>query len=185
MTNRQLDAKLVLCHVPTKNSAAARKFYDTLLGGDDFARSLHDRIESYYRPVSEDGLTLSVVARQNDREPITCWFAVDNLDETVRRLEAAGGKVVLRSAPMPVSATPAAKKFYQDALQSLGEQPTDSVGQFATMLDPDENYFGLMQLEGPTKTHFRADPIDRTLSAEQVARHDRWRQQGEPLMKSS
>jgi len=33
MTNAQLNAKLVICSVPTKNSAAAQQFYNTLLGG--------------------------------------------------------------------------------------------------------------------------------------------------------
>jgi predicted enzyme related to lactoylglutathione lyase len=185
MANRQLKAKLVICSVPTKNSATARKFYDTLLGGEDFARSLNDRIESYYRPISQDGLTLSIAGRQNDREPITCWFAVDNLDETVRQLEAAGGKVVVKSTPMPISGPPEAKKFFEDAVRSRGEQPSQSAGHFATMLDPDENYVGLMQVEGPTKTLLKAEPAHRTLSAEQVAEHDNWKQHGEPLMKST
>jgi predicted enzyme related to lactoylglutathione lyase len=184
MANRQLNAKLVMCGVPTKNSATAQKFYNTLLGGNDFARSLNDKIESCFRPISEDGVTLSIVARQNDREPITCWFAVDNLDDTVRQLEAAGGKVVVKSTPMPVSAPPQAKKFFEDAVTSRGEQPTASSGNFATMLDPDQNYVGLMQLDGPTKTHFRAEATDRVLSAEQVAAHDKWMKQGEPLMKT-
>ncbi len=97
MANRQLNAKLVICSVPTKNSAAAQQFYNTLFGGADFARTLNDQIESYYRPISEDGLTLTIAARQSDREPITCFFAVDNLNETVEQLEAAGGKVVVNS----------------------------------------------------------------------------------------
>src|SRR5262245_56048399 len=110
MANSQLNAKLILCNVPTRNSATARKFYDTLFGGQDFARNLNDKIESHYRPISQDGLTLAVVSRQDDREPITCYFAVDNLAETVRQLEAAGGKIVLNSTPLPVSGSPAAKK---------------------------------------------------------------------------
>ena len=147
MANRQLNAKLVICNVPTKNSGAARKFYNTLFGGQDFARSLNDKIKSFYRPINQDGLTLGIAARQNDREPITCFFAVDNLDATVRQLVAAGGKVVLNSTDLPISGPPQAKKTFDDALTKRGAQPSNSAGRFVTMLDPDENYIGLMQLD--------------------------------------
>ena len=79
MANQQLNAKLILCNIPTKNSAAARKFYNTLFGGQDFARSLNDKIESYFRPISQDGVTLAIATRSNDREPITAFFAVDSV----------------------------------------------------------------------------------------------------------
>lgn len=183
MANQQLQAKLVVCNVPTKNPAAARKFYDTLLGGQDFARSLNDKIESYFRPIHEDNLTLSIGTRSNDREPITCFFAVDNLEETVRQLVAAGGKVVLNSTEMPVSGPPQATKIFNDHLAAQQLQPTNTVGRFATMLDPDGNYVGLMQLEDSIQTHFNARPEQRTLSKAQVDRIDHWKQHGEPLMK--
>src|SRR6266849_6388644 len=114
MANQKLHAKLVTCTVPTKNSAAAQKFYNTLFGGQDFARSLNDKFESYFRPISQDGLTLSIATRSNDREPITCFFAVDNLDATVSQLVAAGGKVVVNSSALPVSGPSQAIKVFQD-----------------------------------------------------------------------
>src|SRR5271169_1397882 len=122
MANRQLNAKLVMCHIPTNNSATAQRFYNTLFGGDDFARSLAT-IESYYRPISQDGVTLTMAGRQDQREPITCYFAVDNLDDTVRQLVAAGGKVVVNSTLMPVSGPPAAKKVFDDAVTARGGRP--------------------------------------------------------------
>jgi hypothetical protein len=39
MATRQLNAKLVMCSIPTTNSAAAQQFYNTLLGG----RISHER----------------------------------------------------------------------------------------------------------------------------------------------
>ena len=181
MANRQLNAKLVICHIPTKNSATAQKFYNTLFGGDDFARSLAP-IEAYYRPISQDGLTLSMAAPHDAREPITCYFAVDNLDDTVRQLVAAGGKVVVNSTPMPISGPPAAQKVFDDAVRARGGQPSNISGRFVTMLDPDENYIGLMQLEGLAQNQFNAQPAQRMLSQQQVADHDNWKQHGEPLM---
>jgi predicted enzyme related to lactoylglutathione lyase len=183
MANQQLNAKLVVCSVPTKNTAAARKFYDTLFGGQDFARSLNDKIESYFRPIHQDGLTLSIAKRSDDREPITCFFAVDNLDETVGQLVAAGGKVVVNSTAMPISGPPQAVKVFKDAhMAQHGVQPSNTMGQFVTMLDPDGNYLGLLQLEDSMKPHFNAEPAQRTLSKAQVDELDNWKKNVEPLI---
>ncbi len=183
MANRQLNAKLVMCNVPTTNSDAARKFYDALFGGEDFARSLNDKVESYFRPISQDGVTLTIARRQDDREPITCYFAVDDLADTVKQLEAAGGKVVLNSTPIPVSGPPEAKKVFDDAVKSSGDQPSDNAGQFATLLDPDGNYIGLMQLQGSLQRSFNARQAQRMLSQDQVNELDNWKQRGASLLK--
>ena len=180
MANQQLQAKLVSCNVPTKNTAAARKFYDTLFGGQDFARSLWDKHESYFRPISQDGVHITIGARQNDREPITCFFAVDNLEETVRQLVAAGGKVVVNSTPMPISGSPQAVKVFHEG--AAAGQTATTMGHFATMLDPDGNYLGLMQVDNSMQPHFNARPAQRTLSKTQVDNLENWKQHGEPKM---
>ncbi|SRR6266516_681911 len=181
MANRQLNAKLVICSVPTKNSAAAQQFYNTLFGGADFARTLNDQIESYYRPISEDGLTLTIAARQSDREPITCFFAVDNLNETVEQLEAAGGKVVVNSTPITVSAPEKAKQAF--AKFNKGQEAPATAGQFVGMIDPDGNYLGLLQLDSSTHHLLNAGPAGRTLSQAQVDQLDNWKQHGEAAMR--
>lgn len=180
MVNSQLNAKLVICSVPTKNSAAAQKFYNALLGGQDFGRSLTDKIESYYRPISQDGLTLSITARQNEREPITCFFAVDNLDETVRELVAAGGTVVVNSTALTASGPPQAISTFQEGVKSQAAQASTSTGSFVTMLDPDGNYLGLIQLDSSIQPLFNAQ--QRTLSQEQVNQLNNWKEHGESLM---
>jgi predicted enzyme related to lactoylglutathione lyase len=166
MANQQLNAKLVMCTVPSKNSAAAQKFYDALFGGQDFARSLTDKVESHYRPIDESGLTMSITARHDDREPITCFFAVDNLDQTIRQLVAAGGKVVVQSTELPASGSP----------QAVNAAPAKSLGHFATMLDPDGNYLGLMQLTDAMQNYFKARPANRALTKAQVDNIDHWKQ---------
>lgn len=175
MATQQLNAKLVICSVPTKNSAASQKFYNALFGGDDFARSLNDKIESYFRPISQDGLNLTVTARQNDREPITVYFAVDNLDQTIKALEAAGGKVVVNSTPVPISGKPEAVKAFHGAHGIQGAQAQSTAGQFATMQDPDGNYLGLMQLESHVQALLGAQPAHRQLSATQVSNIETWK----------
>jgi predicted enzyme related to lactoylglutathione lyase len=182
MANLQLKAKLVVCNVPTSNSAAARKFYDTLFGGADFARSLNDKIESYYRPISEDGLTLAIATRQEAREPVTCYFAVDDLATAVRELEAAGGKVVVKSTPLPISGSSVALKVFDDDNKAKGVHAAQVPSHWATMLDPDGNYIGLLQLQGTLQHNLKAEPAQRRLSAQQVADLDHWKQHGEPLL---
>ena len=177
MANQQLNAKLVFCNVPTKNSDVAQKFYNTLLGGQDFAQSLNDKHESHFRPINDQGLTLSIGTRNDEREPITCFFAVDNLNDTVRQLEAAGGTVVVKSTEMPASGPPEALKVAQEV------EPSTNWGQFVTMLDPDGNYFGLMQLADSAQSTFNARPAQRKLSKDQVDKQERWKQRGAPLMK--
>lgn len=179
MANTQLNAKLVICSVPTSNSAAAQKFYNTLFGGDDFAPTLNQQVESYYRPISDQGLTLTVAARQSDRQPITCHFAVDNLDEMVKQLEAVGGTVVVNPAPVPVSAPDQAKQAFA---QVVGQKPPDVAGRWVGMIDPDGNYFALMELDSGTQRQLQAGPEGRKLSQTQVDQLDRWKQHGGPAM---
>jgi predicted enzyme related to lactoylglutathione lyase len=179
MANQQLNAKLVICSVPTRNSAAAQQFYNALLGGTDFAPSLNDQLDSYYRPISDDGLTLTVAARQSDREPITCYFAVDNLDETVKQLQAAGGTVVVNPAPVNISAPDQAKQVYAEV---VGQPAPDVAGRWVGMTDPDGNYLALMQLDSATQQQLNAGPANRKLSQTQVDRLERWKQRGGPTM---
>lgn len=135
-------AKLVSCNVPTKNSAAAQKFYNTLLGAQNFGRSATSHVESHFRPIGSGNLHLTITTRQDEREPITCYFSVDNLDDTISQLTAAGGKVVVNPTPMPASGP--------------GKQSSEGLGRFATMLDPDGNAFGLIQLDKSGKTLLNA-----------------------------
>jgi len=177
MANQKLNAKLVACTVPTKNSAAAQKFYNTLFGGQDFAQSLTDKMACFFRPIDENGLTLTIAPRNDDREPITCFFAVDNLTDMVNQLSAAGGKIVVNTTPMPASGPPQAMQAAQTVT------PSTNLGTFVTMVDPDGNYIGLIQVDNSMQSHFKARPEQRMLSKDQVDKHAQWKQVGEPLMK--
>jgi len=182
MANQQLNAKLVICSVPTRNSSAAQQFYNALLGGNDFAPSLNQQVESYYRPISEDGLTLTVAARQSDRESITCYFAVDNLDEMVKQLQAAGGTVIVNPAPVATTAPSEVKQAYAEV---VGQQAPDQAGRWAGMTDPDGNYLALMQLDSATQQQLNAGPAHRRLSQTQVDQLERWKQHGGPAMRAA
>lgn len=184
MANQQLKAKLVLCSVPTRNSDAARAFYNTLFGGDDFARSLNASPDSYYRPIHRDGLTLTINSRQNDREPLTCFFAVDDLQATMDALQKAGGTVVVQPDPVTVTAPPEAQKALRETVASQSANTDGPAGRWAGVLDPDGNYFAIIELAPNMQSLFNAEPNNRMLSQEQVQSVEHWKQHGQGAMKS-
>jgi len=105
------------------------------------------------------------------------------LQQAVQQLEAAGGKVVVNSTAMPISGPPQAVQAFHATFAAPAAQPPTTMGNFVTMLDPDGNYLGLMQLDESMQPHFNAQPAQRTLSTAQVSKIDQWKQQGEPLIK--
>ncbi len=147
MPEGKLKSAIVLCNVPTANSGAAIKFYDTLLGEPGFVPAPVKEVTSFFREISKCGLNLVITDRQDAREMITCYFAVDNLDEALRELKAAGGKEIVRPTEVPGPDQPTG----QGATKNRKPPPT---GRMATMLDPDGNYIGLIQLEGKAKSYF-------------------------------
>jgi predicted enzyme related to lactoylglutathione lyase len=127
MATAELRAKLVFCNVPTVNSDAALRFYGTLLGSEDFVPA-PNRPDSYFRPISPDGIDLTINRRYEDTESWTCYFAVDSLDRAIEELRGIGGEVVSEPSSVPSAG-------------GNGE-----IGRFAVMLDPDRNHVGLIEL---------------------------------------
>jgi predicted enzyme related to lactoylglutathione lyase len=145
-----IRSKLVICNIPTVDTEAAQKFYGTLLGGGEFAPA-PNREESYYRPISPDGIDLTITKRYEELESWTCYFAVDNLERTLEELREAGAEVKLK----PTSVAGAGAK--------------GDVGRMAIVLDPDKNSVGLLELtDSGAQKYFGLDER-RELRAEQLA----------------
>lgn len=179
MPLNSLKASLILCNVPSTNSEAARRFYATLLGldMDDFARGLNDEVESYFVPISEDGVDLTVTQRYVDEERLTCYFAVEDLDRTIEQLSDMSGKVVVK--PRSVKVGPdRARRFYEEAAKRAGVEVGDTVGTMSVLLDPDGNHVGLMQLEEFAKAHFKVGRFAQKLSDGQLEEHATAREAG-------
>lgn len=173
MAQSRLQAKLIMCNVPTSNSAGARKFYNALLGGDDFVRNLNDKIESYSRPISPDGIDLTISPRVDDREGLMCYFGVADLQAAIETLKKLGGTVVVQPLDVNVSGSPKALEFYRRQNERRGEAvASNKVGRMAIMLDPDGNYVGLMQLEESAKRYFRVGKFYQPLQRDQVEQLD-------------
>jgi len=174
-----LKASLVLCNVPTTNSDAARRFYGRLLGVDtgEFARGLNDRVESYFIPLSEDGIDLTITQRFTDEERLTCYFAVENLDAALAELTETEAKVV--AEPQQIYVGPErAKRFFQKAAERQGLTVGDSIGRLAVLLDPDGNHVGILELEEVAQAHFKVGKYAQQLSDARVAEHREAREAG-------
>ena len=144
-----LRSKLVICNIPTVDSDAAMKFYGTLLGGGDFARA-PNKEESYYRPISPDGVDLTITKRHEEQEGWTCYFAVDDLERALEELQGAGAKVIQEIMSV-------------DAARGEGD-----VGRMAIVLDPDKNSVGLLEVtDAGAKKYFGVDQR-RELRPEQL-----------------
>jgi predicted enzyme related to lactoylglutathione lyase len=164
-----LKSKLILCNVPTSDSSAAQAFYGALLGADDFLKAPNEE-ESYTLPLSQDGVDLNITRRYDDQERLTCYFAVDDLDEALRVAEENGGKLMVEPRTVPIDEQSA--KLLA-ASQRGRVEVGDSVGRMAVVLDPDGNHVGLMQLAGSVHRHFRWGEAQRPLEADQVEDHAR------------
>lgn len=150
MPQVKLKAKLVICNVPSTNFEKARRFYSALFGSDDFVRGPNRKVESYNRPLSPDGIDLSITQRYDDREGFTCYFAVNNLGNAIEMLREAGGTVVTEPTRIPA---PDGRAL---------------MGTMAVMLDPDGNHVGLIQLDKRAHGHFRLGVYQRPLQPDQV-----------------
>lgn len=150
MVEAKLKAKLVICNVPSTNFGQARRFYSALFGSDDFVRGPNREVESYNRPLSPDGIDLSITQRYDDREGFTCYFAVKDLAQAVEMLQEAGGRLVTEPTPVPEP------------------DGRGKMGLMAVMLDPDGNHVGLIELNTRAHGHFRLGRFQRPLQPDQV-----------------
>lgn len=158
---QKLKSKLILCNVPTVRSDEARRFYGALLG-QDFARGLSPEVESYFAPLSPDGVDITITQRFDDSERLTCYFAVDDLDRSIRELTELGAEVMVPPREVPIG-PPEARERYEKSL-ARDSKPgrgkdvpvrADRAGRMAVLLDPDRNHIGLMELDDHAKRHFR------------------------------
>jgi len=166
-------AKLIQCNVPSTNIRRSRAFYRALFADLEFARSLSDEMEAYHKPISVDGIKLTISPRQDEQEQITCYFAVDNLDETLTALEQMGGTVIVE--PFTLYTSPEAFPEYESEVRQYDPEarPSTDIGQSALVRDPDGNLIGLTELREDVYRTFKYGKFRVDLEAEQVAQHRR------------
>ncbi len=163
-----LSGKLVFYDVPASDLDKSRKFYAALLGTDDFAQAPSPKLKSLFHPLSADGIDITIHPKRDQNPPdITmAYFAVDDLQAAVKALVAAGGKKVHGPVDIPLPAGPGLAQ-YKASAKAARQQVGGRVGQGVTMLDPDSNPVGIVQLEGYAAFYFRAGPFHTPLRADQ------------------
>ncbi len=107
--------------IPSDNPEANIKFFRDAFGWNfiQFGK------EEYWLAVTGDekkpGINGAIMKKRDPNQPLTNSISVDDIDVAIRKVEAAGGLIVVPKTPVP------------------------GVGWLAYFKDPDGNILGLMQ----------------------------------------
>jgi len=113
-----------ICHfeIPADDPAAARTFYSTLFSWRIEPIPRADGEYLLLRTSSEPGSVAGGISkRTDDRQTMTLYFAVESLEESLKKAGELGGTVILPRTALP------------------------QVGWIATVRDPQGNVIGLFQ----------------------------------------
>lgn len=167
-------SKLIQCNVPSTNIRKSRDFYSVVFGDIPFARTLTEELEGFHLPISVDGVQLTITPRQSEEEQITCYFAVDNLEQTLSALERTGGTVVCE--PFALHVAPSVLPEYATSVKQYhpitGEIAGD-IGRSAIVRDPDGNLIGLTELRDQSHWLFKYGKHRVPLDKAQHEQHKR------------
>jgi predicted enzyme related to lactoylglutathione lyase len=148
-----MKAKLIAVNFPSQNIAATIKFFEALTGLP-VARALSDSVESY-QFVAGNGvyIWLSKPFDQHDTDA-TAYFAVDNLQQAVAAVTAAGGQAIWQEIPVATSQN--TKAAYAATLKAMGvtDPLTDHWGKVQLMKDPHGCAIALAEVEPHSQIFF-------------------------------
>jgi predicted enzyme related to lactoylglutathione lyase len=104
----------------------AMKFYATVFG---WKIDKVDGVEDYWAITTGEegqaGIDGGMVKRRYPTESTTCWIATPSVDESLRKIVEAGGKVLAGKTPIP------------------------GFGFYGYCVDTEGNVFGVIQVENP------------------------------------
>jgi uncharacterized protein len=112
-------SRVVHFEIPSSDPEKSLKFYQTAFGWtfNQFGEA------PYWLATTGDdkqpGINGAIMKRNHPQQPVTNNISVENIDEAIKKVEAAGGKIVVNKTVFP------------------------SVGWSAYFMDPDNNIFGL------------------------------------------
>jgi hypothetical protein len=107
--------------IPADNPEKSMKFYGDLFGWQFSKWGEKD----YWLIATGEGRGIDggLMAKSHPQQPATNVIDVENIDEMCAKIEGAGGQIVVPKMPIP------------------------TVGHLAYFKDPDENIFGVMQMD--------------------------------------
>jgi predicted enzyme related to lactoylglutathione lyase len=143
---------LVLLNVPADDVQKAVQLYSGLLG-IEFARSLSEE-ESYHAPLNDEGTLLTISKRNAPGDPITPFFAVDDLAQALQQFNAGGARTIVPpfDLAIPGGIYPDFRKGVE--ARAGGQQVEQSLGRAAEVVDTAGNKIGVIQLAGYAKQVF-------------------------------
>ncbi len=92
--------KVVLFEIPASDLKKAKQFYESVfdwkveLFGDEGAMALTTPADKDYTPTVPGGINGGFYKRKSNADQPSCGIETDSIDETLRAIEQAGGKVV-------------------------------------------------------------------------------------------
>lgn len=113
--------------IPTDNPEKSLKFF-----GDVFGWTYQQfGTEEYWLAMTGDkttpGIDGAIMKKKDPRQPVVNSIQVQNLDDSIKKIESSGGKIVVPKVPIP------------------------SVGWLAYFMDPDNNIHGVWQPDQTAK----------------------------------
>ena len=119
--------KVVLFEIPASDFKKAKAFYEAVfdwkveLSGNEGGMALTTAADKDYNPTEPGGINGGFYKRKSTTDQPTCGVETESIDETLKAIEKAGGKVV------------------------TAKHPIDEWGFMADFADPDGNVFALWE----------------------------------------
>ncbi|GGX74291.1 VOC family protein [Streptomyces hiroshimensis] len=156
-----------IVNIPVDDVAAGITFYQKMLG-IPLARNLSYAI-AYHAPVSSDGVLLVITKKRFEGEPVTVYYAVESLKESLGELTAEGGEVIAGpyDLPIPKKIRPEFREEFKHS-PFAHEDAGDSLGTGASVRDPQGNRFGLLEFNEWAHATFKLGPYARPVTEEQM-----------------
>lgn len=120
--------KVVHFEIPFDDKARATKFYSSVFGWKltefpemNYVMAVTAPVNEKQMPVEPGAINGGLFQRPKEAPHPTLYVGVDSIDAALKKIEAAGGKVVTPNTPIP------------------------GMGAFARVSDPEGNVIGLFQ----------------------------------------
>lgn len=119
--------RVVHFEIPSSEPEKSLKFYEKVFGWN-FTRFGEN---PYWLAITGDdkvpGINGAIMKKNHPQQPVTNSISVENIDEAIQKIEAAGGKIVVQKTAFP------------------------GVGWSAYFMDTDNNIFGLWKEDKAAK----------------------------------
>lgn len=119
--NNRMSNRVTYFEIPSANPDANRQFYEKAFGWQFRQWGAQEYWFAHTGSDGEQGINGAVMKELGPQQPVINTITVDDIDSSLRQIEAAGGKIIKPKKSIP------------------------AVGWLAFFTDPDDNIFGVLQ----------------------------------------